>query len=188
MIWRVVMERLMILPPESYVDNNKIPRLVEFVEEFMKQDVSNFWVDIGEKNVGTSINWKSIIVNPYDIDEYWSQNRELEDKAKHIIDYVKTMKGVERFAINVLFKASLIPIHVDDDKRPEYDFTSRCYNILIPIYDHGYSIVDYKLIKNKTGVPLVFDGQIPHGGMNDTLETRITLFLNVNKEAFDVSA
>jgi hypothetical protein len=182
------MKRPMILPPESYIDNDKIPKLVEFVEEFMKQDVSNFWVDIGEKNVGTSINWKSIIVNPYADDEYWSFNQEFDDKARHIIDYVKTMKGVERFAINVLFKASLIPIHVDDNRRPEYDDTGRYYNLLIPIYDHGYSIIDYKLIKNKTRVALVFDGQLPHGGMNDTLETRITLFLNVNKEAFNVPA
>jgi|APGre2960657505_1045072.scaffolds.fasta_scaffold155545_1 hypothetical protein len=181
-------DRPMILPPESYADNHKIPKLVEYVEELMKHDVSDFWVDIGEKNVGTSINWKSIIVNPYDIDAYYTFNQGLEDIAKHIMDHAKIMKGVERFAINVLFKASLIPIHVDDDTRPEYDNTGRCYNILIPLYDHGYSIVDYKLIKNKARVPLVFDGQLPHGGMNDTLETRITIFLNVNKEAFNVAS
>jgi hypothetical protein len=54
--------------------------------------------------------------------------------------------------------------------------------------NNGYSIIDYKLIKNKAGETLVFDGQLPHGGMNDTLETRVTIFLNVNKEAFNVPA
>ena len=182
------MEQTMILEPSAYVDNDKIPKLVELVQEFMKQDVDHLGVDIGEKNVGQSINWKSIIVIPYAKDEYWTHNQELDDKAKHIIEHAKNMQGVERFAINILYKCSLIPIHLDDDKRPEYDSSGSYYNIIIPMDNNGYSIVDYKLIKNKAGETLVFEGQLTHGVMNDTLETRVTIFLNVNKEAFNVPA
>jgi hypothetical protein len=182
------MEQPMILESSAYVGNDKIPKLVELVQKFMKQDVDHLGVDIGEKNVGQSINWKSIIVIPYAKDEYWTHNQELDDKAKHIIEHAKSMQGVERFAINILYKCSLIPIHLDDDKRPEYDSNGSYYNIIIPMDNNGYSIIDYKLIKNKEGETLVFDGQLPHGGMNDTLETRVTIFLNVNKEAFNVPA
>ena len=182
------MERPMIVEPETYVDFDKIPTLVEYVNEFVKQDMSKFWVDVGEKNVGESIRWYSIIVMPYENgDAYWTYNQELEDKAKHIIDYVKDMAGVERCAINILEKVSLIPIHLDDDKRPEHDTSGRLYNILIPLNDNGWSLVDGNMIKNKAGVPLVFDGQLPHGGMNDTLDTRMTIFLNVRKESFNVN-
>lgn len=182
------MEIPMILEPEAYVDNNKIPRLIELVQEFVKKGVDHLGVDIGEKNVGQSINWKSIIVVPYEKDEYWTHSPELDDKAKDVIAFAKDMAGVERFAINILYKCSLIPIHLDDDSRPEYDNSGRYYNIIIPLDDNGWSIIDSKLIKNKAGSTLVFDGQLPHGGMNDTLETRITIFLNVNKKAFNVSA
>lgn len=178
----------LMLEPENYISNDKIPKLVEYVTEFVKQDMSKFWVDVGEKNVGETIRWYSIIVIPFDGDAFWVHNQELEDQAKHIIDYCKTMEGVERVAINILDKVSLIPIHLDDDKRPEYDSSGRHYNIIIPIDNNGYSIIDNKLFKNSTGVPLMFDGQLPHGGMNDTLEKRVTIFLNVNKKAFNVSS
>jgi len=184
----IVMETPMILEASAYVDNDKIPKLVELVKEFVKQDVDHLGVDIGEKNVGESINWKSIIVIPYEKDEYWTHNQELDDKAKAVVEYAKGMAGMERFAINILYKCSLIPIHLDDDQRPEYDSSGRYYNIIVPMDNNGYSIIDYKLIKNKIGNTLVFDGQLPHGGMNDTLDTRITIFLNVNKKAFNVSA
>lgn len=175
----------MLLSPKDYLDNDKLEGLVDLVDQFSKQDISKFWIDVGELNVGTSINWKSVV--PYDVDATWTVSPELEETARNIIDYVKSINGISRVTINLLQKYSFMPIHIDDDTRPEYDDTSRYYNIIIPVNDHGWSIVDYKVIKNKKGEPLIFNSQVPHGAMNDTLETRITIYLIVEKSRFNVS-
>lgn len=170
-------------PMPLYLDQNKIPKLISLVEEFSKQDLAEFWVDVGELNVGTSINWKSVV--PYDAGGSWTVNELLSEKAKDIIDYVKTMRGIHRVTINYLQKYSFMPIHIDDETRPEYDTNSKYYNIIVSVNGHGWSIVDYKVIKNVPGEVLVFNGQVPHGAMNDTLETRITIYLIVEKAFFD---
>ena len=172
----------LLLDPSTYIDNDKLPAFVELVEEFLKQDVSKFWIDVGEQNVGVSINWKSIIV--YDTTGNISVSEELEESARHIIEYAITLKGLQRITINFLKGYSFMPIHVDGDDTKEYDSSNLSYNIIVPVTDHGQSIVDYKVIKNIRGYPLIFDGQVPHGAMNDTLETRITIYLQVNKTRF----
>ena len=58
------MERL--LDPSTYIDKDKLPKFVDLVEEFSKQELSHLWVDVGEANVGKSINWKSSIPIHYE--------------------------------------------------------------------------------------------------------------------------
>lgn len=171
-----------LLEPDCYIDNNKLSALVDLIEEFSKQDVSKFWIDVGEQNVGVSINWKSIIM--YDNTGNISVSEELEKSARHIVEYATTLKGLQRITINFLKSYSFMPIHVDGDDTREYDASNLSYNIILPVNDHGWSIVDYKVIKNKKGYPLIFDGQVPHGSMNDTLETRITAYLLIDKTQF----
>ena len=167
----------------SYIDHDKIPKLISLVEEFSKQDLADVWIDVGELNVGTSINWKSII--PYDTGDSWAVSELLNQKASDIISHAKTMKGIHRVTLNYLQKYSFMPIHVDDETRPEYDMDGQYYNIIVSVNGLGWSILDYKVIKNTPGQVLVFDGQVPHGAMNDTLETRITIYLIVEKAYFD---
>jgi hypothetical protein len=80
-----------------------------------------------------------------------------------------------------------MPIHIDDETKPEYDESSEYYNIIVPVNSLGWSIVDYKVMKNEKCKPLIFNGQVPHGAMNDTLETRITIYLIVEKSRFNVN-
>lgn len=171
-----------LIDPNSYIDNDKLPTLVDLIEEFSKQDVSTFWIDVGEVNAGISLNWKSVII--YDNTGNISVSKELEDRAKRIIDYAITLNGLQRITINFLEQVSFMPIHTDSTDIPEYDTSNTSYNIILPVNDHGWSIVDYKVIKNKKGYPLIFDGQVPHGSMNDTLETRITAYLLIDKTQF----
>lgn len=175
------MKDSLLLNPNSYVDYDKLPSLIELVEEFSKQDLSNVWSDVGEDHVGTSINWKSVT---YDIPTNHFSNDGLAEIMLPIVEYVKTMQGINRVTVNYLFKYSFMPIHVDGEGIPEYDTSNLSYNIIIPVTDHGQSIIDYTVIKNKKGHPLIFDGMVPHGAMNDTLDTRITIFLLVDKTKF----
>jgi hypothetical protein len=111
-------------------------------------------------------------------------SKELEEKLMPIVKYAETIPGLQRVTINFLEGYSFMPIHVDGEDIPEYDTTNGPYNIIVSVTDHGQSIVDYVVIKNKKGYPLIFHGQVPHGAMNDTLQTRITLFLLVDKTRF----
>jgi hypothetical protein len=125
------MENSMLLNSKTYLDNDKIPSLVDLVDEYTKQDLSKFWVDVGEHNVGRSINWKSVIV--YDIDNTWPVSEELAKHAKSIIDFANTIPGINRITINLLQSFSFMPIHIDDETRPEYDDSGKYYNIIIPV-------------------------------------------------------
>lgn len=172
----------LLLDPSTYIDNDKLPILVDLVEEFSKQELSHLWFDVGEVHVGRSINWKSIA---YDLRDKHFASKELEEKLAPIVEYAETMVGLKRVTINFLEGYSFMPIHVDGDEDiPEYDTRNGSYNVVVPVTDHGQSIVDYVVVKNKKGHPLIFHGQVPHGAMNDTLQTRITLFLIVDKTRF----
>lgn len=172
----------MLVDPNNYIDNKQLPILSSLIEEFVKQDVSKYWIDVGEKNVGVSINWKSIIM--YDTTNNYQVSDELKLAIPNIVDYATTMPGLHRITVNFLTGFSFMPIHTDTDYLPDYDTSSTNYNIILPITDFGQSIVDYRVIKNKKGDALIFDGQVPHGAINDTTGTRITIYLLVDKTRF----
>jgi aspartyl/asparaginyl beta-hydroxylase (cupin superfamily) len=77
-----------------------------------------------------------------------------------------------------------MPIHIDNEEYGEYDFSGKYLNIILPVTSNGWSVVDYKLIKNKRGEAIMFSGQVPHGAMNDTNETRVSIYLIVEKSRF----
>lgn len=168
--------------PDSYIDIEKIPRLIHLIEEFSKQDISKFWIDVSEKVIDVSLNWKSIIV--YDTTGNYDVSEELKDLAKDIISHAVTLSGLNRITINFLMRYSFMPIHTDTPEKADYDFSNSDFNMIVPCDSNGWSIVDYKVIKNVKGIPLVFDGQVPHGAMNDTTNTRITAYLLIDKKYF----
>jgi hypothetical protein len=172
----------MLLDRESYLDNDKLPILLGMVEELLKQDLSKFSFDVGEYNAGITINWRSIII--FDVDGCWQVSDELAQKVKHITDFTKTVPGINRITINFLEKHTCMPIHIDNEEYGEYDFSGKYLNIILPVTSNGWSVVDYKLIKNKRGEAIMFSGQVPHGAMNDTNETRVSIYLIVEKSRF----
>ena len=176
------MDQLMILLPESYIDHDKIPKLVEFVEAFSKQDISKYWIDVSEKVIDISLNWKSIIV--YDKTGNYLVSNDVMMLASDIINYAGKINGLNRITINFLSRYSFMPIHTDTPEKADYDFSNSDFNMIVPCNTKGWSIIDYKVIKNVKGVPLIFDGQVPHGAMNDTTDTRITAYLLIDKKYF----
>jgi hypothetical protein len=181
------MNRPAILDAKDYVDYDKIPKLVSLVKElFQNIDLEPFKVDIGEKNVGTTIRWYSVIIIPHtDVQEdaYYIRYKELDEAAADLVAHAKSMEGMERLALNILEPCSVVPMHYDnysDDDEKECAY----YNLLVPLDNNGYSIVGEKLIKNKDEEPIVFDPQTYHGGMNDALDIRRNFFCKIKNEAF----
>lgn len=171
-----------LIAPSSYTDINKISRLIELVEEFSKQDISKHWIDVSEKEYNFSLNWKSIIV--YDKTGNNEVSDNLKISASDIIDYAAEIAGLNRITLNFLLRYSFMPIHTDTPEKADYEFSNTEFNMIVPCNNNGWSIIDYKVIKNVKGVTLVFDGQVPHGAMNDTPDTRITAYLLIDKKYF----
>jgi len=171
-----------LIDPVSYINVEKIPRLIELVEEFSKQDPSKHWIDVSEKVIDISLNWKSIIL--YDKTGNYEVSNDLKISARDIINYADTIVGLKRITINFLLRYSFMPIHTDTPEKVDYDFSNTDFNMIVPCDNNGWSIVDYKVIKNVKGIPLVFDGQVPHGAMNDTTDTRMTAYQLIDKKYF----
>jgi hypothetical protein len=171
-----------LIDPASYIDIAKISKLIELVENFSKKDPSKHWIDVSEKVIDISLNWKSIIV--YDKTGNYEVSDEVKISAGDIIEYAAEISGLNRITINFLLRYSFMPIHTDTPEKADYDFSNTNFNMIVPCDNNGWSIVDYKVIKNKKGVPLVFDGQVPHGAMNDTGNTRLTAYLLLDKKYF----
>lgn len=173
---------IVLIEPQTYIDINKIEKLVEKIEKFVENDISRFCIDVGEMNVGFSINWKSLIL--FDATNNFIIDDNLEKLAEDIIEYSKTISGLKRITVNFLMRYSFMAMHTDTPSKLDYDTSGNMYNMIAPINDNGWSIIDYKVIKNKKKQYLIFDGQIPHGAMNDTPEIRKTVYLLIEKKYF----
>jgi hypothetical protein len=171
-----------LVDPLRYTDIDKIPKLIDLIDDLTSHDVSKFWIDVSEKVIDVSLNWKSLII--YDNTGNYDVPNELTDMAKDIIEYTKTISGLNRITVNFLMRYSFMPIHTDTPDKPDYDTSNNSYNMIYPVDGNGWSIVDYKVIKNEKGKALVFDGQVPHGAMNDTTYTRKTVYLLLEKKYF----
>lgn len=175
-----------IVETTNYVDHNKIDTLTSLVKDFLGRiDAEKFKVDIGEKNVGKTIRWYSVIVTPHKVDDaHYVRYEELDQAASELISFAKSMAGMERLAINILEPCSVVPMHYDNDADTDDGHLCPFYNLLVPLDDNGYSIVNNTLIKNADGEPLIFDPQSHHGAMNDTLDIRRNYFCKIKNEAF----
>jgi hypothetical protein len=180
------MKRPSMLDPKSYIDYDKIPMLVSLVKEvFDRIDLFPYKVDIGEKNVGQSIRWYSVILIPHKTDDvYYIKYEHLETSAAEIIAYARSMAGLERLVLNILEPCSVVPMHYDNEDDSDNGEVCSFYNLLIPLDSNGYSIVNDRIFKNHDGEPLVFDPQSHHGAMNDTLDIRRNFFCRIRNEAF----
>jgi hypothetical protein len=175
-----------ILPNESYIDFDKIPQLTSLIQQLVDTvDIKSFGVDVGVANEGIHIGWYSTIVMPFEhIDSFYVKYPELHEAAQDVLEFAKTMQGVDRIAINTLAPVALLPLHYDNEANEDDDILIPHYNLLGPLTDGGHSIVNDKLYENHYGVPIIFDPQALHGAINSTREWRMNYFVKVKNEAF----
>ena len=181
------MKRPDILPADSYVDIEKLPRLVELIRELVDSvDLTPYTIDVVQNEEGLSLGWRNVIIMPYQNanDNYYIEYPELTEASKEVVKYASTMSGVDRIAINILPPANIVPLHYDNADNSDDGIIPPHYNLLVPLDNNGHSIVNEKLIKNEYGVPLIFDPQSYHGAFNSTFETRINFFAKVTNESF----
>ena len=170
-----------MINPNTYKDIELLPTLVDNVLSFTQRgDLSNFFIDVGEFNVGKSINWKAIVV--WDVTGNYVIENELKEVAEPIIDIAKNIPGLQRITINFLGPMSVMPMHQDSE-----GYTND-YNMIIPITDNGWFLLDGKVFKSSKNEKIVFDGCILHGVMNDSFDERISLYLLIDKGRFYDSA
>jgi hypothetical protein len=176
-----------VLPNESYVDIHKMEKLTELVHELIEKiNVKPFGVDVGKVNNEPFRGWYSVIVLPFEREDvFYVRYPELHEAAQDVINYAKTMKGLDRLAINILEPGCLLPLHYDNWTNADDMGDPPHYNILVPLNGNGHSIVNDKLYVNKKDEPLIFDPQSYHGGFNSTYEDRYNYFIKIKNEAFN---
>tara|TARA_B110000858_G_scaffold189049_1_gene235341 strand:+ start:569 stop:1138 length:570 start_codon:yes stop_codon:yes gene_type:complete len=178
--------RPVILPNESYIDNDKITHLTKLIQQLVDTvDIKSFGVDVGMVNKGYNIGWYSTIVMPFEHeDTFYVKYPELHDAAQEVLAFAKTMNGIDRIAINTLAPVSLLPLHYDNESDEDDKIPIPHYNLLVPLTDGGHSIVNDRLYENYYGVPIIFDPQSHHGAINSSEEWRMNYFVKVKNEAF----
>lgn len=167
-----------MIDSSTYKEATLVPTLVSKINSFIEnEDLSNFFIDVGEYNVGRSINWKAIVL--WDVTGNYDISDDLKNAASTVIDVAKMMPGLQRITVNFLGAMAVMPMHKDSE-----DYTSD-YNMIIPVTDNGWFLLDGKVFKSSKDEQIVFDGCIPHGVMNDSFEERRSVYLLINKGRFD---
>lgn len=171
-----------LIDPLTYVDYEKLLVLSDLIQKFVEHDCSRYWFDVSELEDEFSLNWKAIVL--LDRTNNWKIDTVLKPYTQDIINYALTIKGMSRITVNFLLKRSFIPIHTDTPSKKDYDDSCSLYNVILPLDDNGWSIIDYQVLKNQKNSMLVFDGQVPHGALNETAGMRKTVYLLIEKKYF----
>lgn len=170
-----------MIESSKYKEIKILPILVDKISLFVKEhDLTDFFIDVGELNVGRSINWKAIIL--WDETDSYIIKPDLQNAASSVIAVAETMPGLKRITINFLDPMSVMPMHRDSEE------PTPNYNMIIPITDNGWFILDDKVIKSTKNEKILFDGSSLHGVMNDSFERRISVYLLISKDRFYDSA
>ena len=181
-----------ILNEETYTDHKKFAELTLACKNSLGNDVNNWLqfkeqtIDLTETEEHKDIDWFVLFL--YDENNDDPIPDFVKDQFAPVIEILKDMKGVYRALFNFVGPNSNIPDHVDSDELPPYAETG-IYNIVLGIFadesaDIGLEVVD-EFAKTYEGRATIFDGQVPHRGWNKSNQWRCTLFMFVDKGAFN---
>jgi|TARA_R110000796_G_scaffold27018_9_gene74701 hypothetical protein len=181
-----------ILDEKTYVDNHKFKQLAKVCQTCIGQDV-NGWLEFKDKTIDLTDTEEHKDIDWFVLFLYDEHNDDpipnfVLEKFAPVRDMLKNMAGVYRALFNFVGPNSTIPDHVDSDELPPYAETN-IYNIVLGVFvDEDADIgleVENEFAKTLVGKATIFDGQIPHRGWNRSNEWRCTLFMFVDKEAFN---
>ena len=183
-----------ILKKESYVDYKKFNELADACRLSLDNDVNNWLefqnttLDLREYEDEVTDEW--FVLHVYDKDSEDPIPDFVHEKFASVIDILKSMKGVNRALFNLLGPNAIIHEHVDSDELPPYADTD-IYNVVLGVFRADCKLEDIALevegtvLPTVVGEPVIFDGQVPHHGWNRSNEWRMTLFMFVDKGAFN---
>jgi hypothetical protein len=172
-----------ILEPSSYLDLAKLPSLIELVENFCNQPISTHLVDVGLKDEGIASNYSAVVI--YDITGESVINDELAQLVQPITAYSRNINDLNRIFVNFLNPNSTVPVHLENPTLPEYNNdVVFSYNIIVPVTTHGSHIIDNTTLVSVKGSPIIFNGQVPHGTINNSTQTHIWVTMIVDSSRF----
>lgn len=163
-----------MIDSSTYKDIDRLLDLISKIKSFVNEtDLSEYTVNI----IDPKITDRSGIVlwnvhTNHDIDN------NLKNLASDVTDIVKTFTGLQRIIVNFLGPMSCMPMHIDHEE-PNND-----YNMVIPLTNNGWFLLDDKVIKSTSDKIIIFDGTTLYGVMNDTTEKRISVYFSIDKERF----
>ena len=115
----------------------------------------------------------------------------LIDSFPKTLEFLKELNGITRIELIAIGPNSIIPLHLDDMSRPQFDPNNNFYIMFIGIHvpSDDASIVglqiDKEIYNHTYGKAIVFDTQIPHSAWNNSDKWWLSLRLSVLKEYFN---
>lgn len=183
-----------ILKKEEYTDYKKFDALATACRQCLDNNVDNWLkfqkstLDLREYEEEVNDEW--FVLHVYDKNNEDPIPDFVHQKFAPVVDILKNMAGVNRALFNFLGPQSIIHEHVDSDELPPYAETD-IYNVVLGIFRADTELNDIALevegvvLPTVVGEPVIFDGQVPHRGWNRSNEWRMTLFMFVDKDAFN---
>lgn len=187
----------MWLDPKNFKDYAVLEEATKIAQDIFKDldlvAIRNQYVEpIGDDIPG--VDWFGIIIYQREpIKELVSDK--IDQRFKLIHDMFAATDSIFQAVINVVGPNSITPLHNDSrdyDGNPiKLGYTRgriTPYQMMTGVYmppgDSGMQFASGYILRWTDGDIMAFDGSEDHHGWNNTSESRITLFLDVDKDAF----
>ncbi len=111
-------------------------------------------------------------------------------KFQKSLNYAKTLSGVVKIELIAIGPNSVVPTHLDDMSRPQFDNNNDWYSVFIGVVVPSIDLrmigvqVGNEIYNHMCGKAIVFDTQIPHSAYNNTDQWWLSLRLSILKEKF----
>jgi len=185
----------MWLDPKTFKDYTVLEDACKVAQSIFKDiDIlainSNYIEVVGEGIPG--VDWRGIILyQKHSNSTLLAEN--IDVRFKQIHQMFANTDSILQAVINIIGPNSITPWHNDSrdydinpiklGKVPSYQMM---VGILTPSGDIGMEFNSGYIMKWKDNDIVAFDGAEEHRGWNNTTEYRITMFLDVNRDAFNV--
>jgi hypothetical protein len=190
-----------VIDQEAYVDADKLALIAEQLAPIVanKAQLDPFLFDIARedgaygdltdthpserKNVASY----AALVYGGDVDP------QLKEILGETYDLMTSLQGLTLATLFFIAPHSVVPRHIHDMERPEYDYTPE-YNVFLGISvpseeaEFVGAQVGKDVYNNANGRALIFDYQVPHSAWNNTDDWWLGIIFYINKECFNESS
>jgi hypothetical protein len=117
--------------------------------------------------------------------------QKLLDQFPQTLEFSKAFDGIIKIELIAIGPNSIIPLHLDDMSRPQFDTNNNWYSVFVGIHvpsDDSNIIgvqIDKEIYNHTYGKAIVFDTQIPHCAWNNSDKWWLSVRLSVLKEFFN---
>lgn len=171
----------MWLDPTTYKDYDKLPSILKEIQDIFNNNSLEDFRKIGEPWPG--VNAFSIFLT------HVSMKNNKSEILQSPIEKLSKLSGLHQAFINVIGPNVSLPYHKDDKDLGDIKAPTHCYEIVlaIKIPSTDPDIVGFKVGEEirsyDSGAIVAFNGQVLHGGWNNSNDYRITVCIDVDKSS-----